>query len=135
MKDENQDQAGREGGLAALSVEANQEQEERRSLPDPEELVADAAWLLRDYWKDLRTHREAIAASDWEALDPATLKKATEIAKTVRQAIHILLEERQKVDRYRKDIAGGIGGVELDLDAARDEIGLRLACLRRAGTG
>lgn len=135
MKDDNQDQAGREGGPAAQPVAGQGEQAGRRAPPDPEELIADAAWLFRDYWKDLRAHREAIAASDWEALDPGTLKKANETVKTVRQAIHMLLEERQKLDKYRKDIAGGVGGVELDLEAARDEIGLRLACLRRAGTG
>lgn len=132
MKDDTQDEPGRAGGPVVQPVGA---QPERRELPDPEELMADAAWLFRDYWKDLRAHREAIAASDWEALDPGTLKKANETVKTVRQAIHMLLEERQKLDRYRKDIAGGVGGVELDLEAARDEIGLRLACLRRAGTG
>lgn len=135
MKDDRQDETGRAGGPVVQPVEAKQEQAERRLPPDPEEMILAAEWLFWDYVKDLRAYREAISASEWEALEPAMLKKATETARTVRQAIHILLEERQKVDRYRKDITGRIGGVELDLDAARDEIGLRLACLRRAGTG
>ncbi|SEN41333.1 hypothetical protein SAMN04489859_1006102 [Paracoccus alcaliphilus] len=68
-------------------------------------------------------------------VDPARLKKAVETARTVREAVHLLMVERNRVDKLRKDIAGGVGGGGLDLDAARDEIGRRLACLRRAGTG
>ncbi|RNF33112.1 permease [Paracoccus methylarcula] len=135
MKDDDKDGAGRVGASAPRPVGASEAQAGQGSGTDPEEVIATAEWLFWDYVRDLRAHREAIAASDWEALDPGRLKKATETAKTVRQAIHMLMEERQKLDRYRKDIAGGIGGGELDLDAARDEIGLRLACLRRAGTG
>ncbi|HMS96297.1 MAG TPA: hypothetical protein PKA03_13970 [Tabrizicola sp.] len=45
-----------------------------------------------------------------------------------------VLEERGKVDRLRKQIAGQVGaGGALDLEGARAEIGRRLACLRNAG--
>lgn len=45
-----------------------------------------------------------------------------------------VLEERGKVDKLRKQIAGQVGaGGALDLDGARVEIGRRLACLRDAG--
>ena len=44
-----------------------------------------------------------------------------------------VLEERRNVEKLRKQTAGAVGTWgELDLDAARDEIGLRLACLRNA---
>jgi hypothetical protein len=47
-----------------------------------------------------------------------------------------VLEERGKVDKLRKQIAGHVGaGGALDLDEARAEIGRRLACLRNAGGG
>ncbi|MFP5478709.1 MAG: hypothetical protein ACLGIE_03315 [Alphaproteobacteria bacterium] len=47
-----------------------------------------------------------------------------------------VLEERGKVDKLRKQIAGHVGaGGALDLDEARAEIGRRLACLRHAGGG
>jgi hypothetical protein len=51
-------------------------------------------------------------------------------------ALHVL-DERGKVDKLRKQIAGQIGaGGELDFDGARAEIGRRLACLRDAdGSG
>ena len=66
-------------------------------------------------------------------MEYAVRKKAVKSAKDVREALDHLKQERMKVDKLRKDIAGGVGGGCLDLDAARDEIGRRLACLRRAG--
>ena len=50
-------------------------------------------------------------------------------------ALHVL-DERNKVDKLRKQIAGQVGaGGDLDFDGARLEIGRRLACLRDAGGG
>lgn len=44
-----------------------------------------------------------------------------------------VLEERRNVEKFRKQLAGAVGARgELDLDAARDEIGRRLALLRDA---
>lgn len=64
------------------------------------------------------------------------LKEAVRLARDLRAATQLMLEERNRVDRLRKEIAGGVdGGGALDLDAARDEIGRRLACLRRAAGG
>ena len=92
-------------------------------------------WLFWDYVKDLRGHQAELEALKSGELDPAKLKKAMETEKTVREAVQLLMAERIKVDKLRKDIAGGVGGGSLDLGAARDEIGRRLACLRRAGGG
>jgi hypothetical protein len=45
-----------------------------------------------------------------------------------------VLDERGKVDKLRKQIAGQVGaGGALDLEGARAEVGRRLACLRDAG--
>lgn len=45
----------------------------------------------------------------------------------------MVLEERRNVEKLRKQIAGAVGaGTGLDLDAARDEVGRRLALLRNA---
>ena len=61
------------------------------------------------------------------------LKEAVRLARELRAATQLMLEERNRVDKLRKEIAGGGGaGGALDLDAARSEIGRRLACLRRA---
>jgi hypothetical protein len=47
-------------------------------------------------------------------------------------AFHRAMSERDKVGKLRNQIAGTVGCGVLDLDAARAEIGRRLACLRNA---
>ena len=100
-----------------------------------EESLAIAEGLFFSYVKELEQHRVELAVQERGEVDQAKLKAATTTAKVVREAILLLMTERNKVDKLRKDIAGGVGGGSLDLDAARDEIGRRLACLRRAGAG
>lgn len=100
---------------------------------DPGEAIAVAEGLFWSYVKDLKRHEAALEARQSGAVDPAELKEAMQTAKVVREAVGLLMAERNRVDKLRKDIAGGVGGGSLDLDAARDEIGRRLACLRRAG--
>lgn len=103
--------------------------------PVDEDEIAVAQWLFWDYVKDLRQHQAELVSAGAGEIDPARLKKAVDAARTVRDAIQLLMVERNKVDKLRKEIAGGVAGGRLDLDAARDEIGRRLACLRRAGAG
>ncbi len=68
------------------------------------------------------------AASDGTARELATYTK------DVSGALKTLITERQHVEKLRRD-AGDLGcGRDFDLDAARDEIGRRLACLRDGGT-
>lgn len=61
------------------------------------------------------------------------VREAAKLVRDLRAATQLVLEERNRVDKLRKDIGGQAGQGRLDLDAARDEIGRRLACLRRAG--
>lgn len=91
-----------------------------------------ASRLLWSYVADLERDWQAMEAGQEIAIDADALKKALKSARDVREACGHLKQERDKVDKLRKDIAGGVGGGCLDLDAARDEIGRRLACLRRA---
>ncbi|MBD1205536.1 MAG: hypothetical protein O9292_08975 [Rhodobacteraceae bacterium] len=53
----------------------------------------------------------------------------------LQMALAVVLDERVRVDRLRNEVAGVVGGRALDLDAARVEIGRRLARLRDAGCG
>jgi len=81
-----------------------------------------------------------IAMDDLNAALTAIREGRYEAAKAGKVAIGDLaamgrkvLEERSNVDKLRKQVAGAVGaGAELDLDAARDEVGRRLACLRDA---
>ena len=64
------------------------------------------------------------------------LPKAEDARKAVRMLkdlFQLAMEERTKVEKLRKSVAGAVGASELDFSAARDEIGRRLACLRNAG--
>ena len=83
----------------------------------------------------------AIVAEINEAMDRLKqnqfddLKDATRSYRDLRQALLMVFEERAKVAKLDKLEAGIAYDYALDLDAARDEIGRRLARLRDAGDG
>jgi hypothetical protein len=65
-------------------------------------------------------------------------KSAKEISvytKEHREALRLVMTERANVEKLRKLESGIAYDYALDFDAARDEIGRRLARLRDAGTG
>jgi hypothetical protein len=66
-------------------------------------------------------------------LDEAKLAVAA--VKDLKAAFQLVMEERTRVEKLRKQAAGTVGTGTLDLSAARDEIGRRLARLRDAGGG
>ncbi|WP_415184432.1 hypothetical protein [Phaeovulum sp.] len=61
------------------------------------------------------------------------VKAATQAVKDLRAAYQMVMDERTRVEKLRKQVAGAGRDHALDFDAARDEIGRRLACLREAG--
>ncbi|MFB2532917.1 permease [Paracoccus sp. p4-l81] len=67
-----------------------------------------------------------------EAGDAIRPKEASDAAAETRKALERLQDERSRVEQLRRNLAGAVGGGQLDLGAARDEIGRRLACLRHA---
>lgn len=67
--------------------------------------------------------------------DLARAEEAKKHIATLRAALGLYIDERNRVEKLRKQVAGAHGAAGLDLDAARDEIGRRLARLREAGTG
>ncbi len=93
-------------------------------------VVEIADGLFRSYAADLDRLRRKITAGETD-----DLKESGKLVRALRDATQMVLEERTKVDKLRKDAAGQVGAGALDLVAARDEIGRRLACLRRAGGG
>ena len=62
-------------------------------------------------------------------------ERALRAVRDLQTALAVLLDERVKIDRLRNETAGVVGERALDLDAARVEIGRRLARLRDAGGG
>ncbi|MBE2274708.1 MAG: hypothetical protein IAE87_00220 [Rhodobacteraceae bacterium] len=81
-----------------------------------------------------------VAVEDLNGILEAIRDGRLDLAKDGKRAVRDLaemgkqvLQERNNVDQLRKRIAGSVGaGGGLDLGAARDEIGRRLACLRHA---
>ncbi len=66
-----------------------------------------------------------------EADGKATLTAARDL----KAALEMVMTERARVDKFRERAEGAVGDGRLDLHAARDEIGRRLARLRAAGGG
>jgi hypothetical protein len=63
-------------------------------------------------------------------------KEISSSLRELRSAFHTVMNERTKFEKLCQDDSDyGLGERFLDLDAARDEIGRRLACLRNAGDG
>ena len=62
-------------------------------------------------------------------------KLAVTAVRDLKAAFQLVMEERTRVEKLRKQAAGTVGTGILDLSAARDEVGRRLARLRDAGTG
>jgi hypothetical protein len=60
-------------------------------------------------------------------------KTATVAVRDLKAAFELVMEERTRVEKLRRQVTGAVGSQALDFDAARDEIGKRLARLRDAG--
>jgi hypothetical protein len=61
------------------------------------------------------------------------LAASRQAVKNLLAAVQIFNDERAKVEKLRKQTGGHAAGHVFDLDAARAEVGVRLACLRDAG--
>ena len=94
------------------------------------DVIEIADGLLRSYAADLHRLRLKIQAGETDEL-----KESGRMVRDLRAATQLVLEERSRVDKLRKEAAGSVGAGALDLGAARDEVGRRLACLRRAAGG
>jgi hypothetical protein len=70
-----------------------------------------------------------------EQADPPPAKVATTDTDGYAAAFQRVMTERDKIGKLRNQIAGTVGGRALDMDAARIEIGRRLACLRNGRSG
>lgn len=71
-------------------------------------------------------------ADELHGREDSAVAKAAKLAGEARGAIQTIFNERQRIAKFEDD-KHGARGVELDLDAARLEIGRRLALLRERG--
>jgi hypothetical protein len=94
----------------------------------PEDMLDLADTLYRQAALDVKTALEAIREGKFEAAKDGKL--ATRDLSVIAWEI---IKGRMHVEKCRRQVAGIVGdGKTLDLDAARDEIGRRLALLRNA---
>lgn len=96
----------------------------------PEALLRATEDLYRDVALELVQATQKLKAGEL-----GEAKAAMQAVKELRSAFELVMYERTRVDKLRKQVAGTAGATELDFAAARDEIGRRLARLRDAGVG
>lgn len=94
------------------------------------DMLTEAEALYRETAEDLIQVIRRVRRGD---LDEA--KAAVQAVRDLKLALQLVTEERARVEKLGKQVAGAVGGAGLDIDAARAEIGRRLACLREAGGG
>lgn len=93
-------------------------------------LLTEVETLFRVTALELVTAVNAIKGGNLE-----DAKAAASAVRDLKAALILVMDERGKVEKLRKQVAGAVGTGALDLSAARDEIGRRLALLRDAGAG
>lgn len=96
----------------------------------PAEMLA-----LTEEWLGEAARSIALAVQELRAGRAEGGKDVLQAVRDLKAAIQLLNEERNRIEKHAKQIAGAAGAGPLDLDAARDEIGRRLACLRAASDG
>ena len=95
--------------------------------PGPKSLISGTEQVYEDIAAELFAALGRIREGD---LDP---KGATHTVRELRQFLNLVLEERARLVKLNKQESGVAHDYALDFDAARAEIGRRLACLRDAG--
>ncbi|MDT8856324.1 hypothetical protein RNZ50_15115 [Paracoccaceae bacterium Fryx2] len=96
----------------------------------PNDLLSATEELYREIAQEL-----VVAVRKVRDGETGEVKAAKQAVRDLRDAFQMVMDERTRVDKLRKQVAGVVHDTALDFDAARDEIGRRLACLRDAGGG
>ncbi len=96
----------------------------------PVDLLAVTEGMFREAAEDLARARQKLRAGGVDEV-----KAATGAVRDLKVAFELVMQERARIEKLRKQVAGVVHDHALDLDAARAEIGRRLACLRDAGGG
>lgn len=99
-----------------------------------EELPANLGEMTEDLFREAAEELNRLILKlklglvDEASTTPATMGK-------LRAVFHLVQEERGRFEKRCKQAAGTVGTGAIDLHAARDEVGRRLARLRDAGPG
>lgn len=101
-------------------------------LPDEEDGSLDASFaevqrVMREISADLADHRERLKTD----IDGSAVRDVTKLLADIRAWSKLAIETEARFEERRKRREGLAQGQALDLEAARREIGCRLARLRR----
>ena len=96
----------------------------------PVDLLAVTEDMFREAAEDLVRAKRKLQAGKMDEV-----KAAVQAVKDLKAALQLVMEERARVEKLRRQVGGVVHDYALDFDAARDEIGRRLARLRDAGDG
>ncbi|MCT8329234.1 hypothetical protein [Albidovulum sediminis] len=91
-------------------------------------MIAQTQTLLAATASEIEALIQRIQGGEWDG-------KGASVASELRKALALFLEERNRIAKLSKEQAGVVHDYALDFDAARIEIGRRLARLRDAGDG
>ncbi len=98
--------------------------------PPPVDLLAETEELYREAAEDLVRARRKLSEGRTEEV-----KAAVQAVKDLKAALQLVMDERARIEKLRRTAGGIVHDYALDFDAARVEIGRRLARLRSAGSG
>lgn len=96
----------------------------------PADLLAETEVLYREIAGELAAVMDRVRRGEI-----GEAKAAQQAVRDLRAAFQMVMDERIRVEKLRKQVAGVVRDHALDFDAARDEIGRRLARLRDAAGG
>jgi HEPN domain-containing protein len=98
--------------------------------PRPVDLLAATEELYRQAAEDLVLAQRKLRQGSVDEV-----KAAAQAVKDLKAAFQLVMDERTRIETLRKKVAGVVHDYAIDFDAARAEVGRRLACLRDAGGG
>ena len=101
-------------------------------ISEGDSLPVDLLAATEGYYREI-AEELVRAVEDVRGGKVSEVKAAQQAVKDLRALFQMVMEERTKVERLRKQAAGTVHGHAIDFDSARDEIGRRLARLRDAG--
>ena len=96
--------------------------------PLAQSLIVQAQTLVAATASEIEAMMARLSSGEWDG-------KGASIATELRKALALFLEERNRIEKLGKEQAGVVHDYALDFDAARIELGRRLARLRDAGDG
>ncbi|MCV2868525.1 hypothetical protein OEW28_07780 [Defluviimonas sp. WL0002] len=91
-------------------------------------MIAQTQMLFATTVTELEALIRRMNSGEWDG-------KGASVASDLRKALTLFLEENNRIAKLSKEQAGVVHDYALDFDAARNEIGRRLARLRDAGSG